>query len=65
MQPIDAQEVTNDVLQRVSVIHTRAVHSQYVAVTFDNPEMTLVVRLVRCRPVGFFYELGGVFVRKL
>ena len=64
-EPYEA--VTTDISRSgVGFLYTRAVTDKYVCVTFHNGGATrVIVEVIRCRPVGPFYEIGGEFVRLL
>lgn len=47
-------------------LHRRPVSDKYLCVTFrTEAELSVIIEVVRCRPVGPLFEVGGVFVRKL
>jgi DNA-binding response OmpR family regulator len=53
----------------ISMLHTRAISSEYIALRWQslatkNSFIKVVMKLVRCRPMGPFYELGGQFVMR-
>ena len=52
----------------MAVISTRAVTTEFLAVelsTGQGERMQLVMHVLRCRPTGRFYEIGGVFLTKV
>jgi hypothetical protein len=63
------QVLTRDVSTRgISLIHTEPVKAQFLAIELPVPEgakTQLVIRVLRCRPVERFYEIGGQFVARL
>jgi CheY-like chemotaxis protein len=53
----------------MSMLHTRAISSEYVALRWQslaskNSFIKVVMQLIRCRPMGPFYELAGQFVMR-
>jgi hypothetical protein len=59
--------VTTDISAAgLGFLHTRAVSDKYLCVTFRNgTDTSILVEVMRCRPVGPLYEIGGEFVRKI
>jgi hypothetical protein len=52
----------------IGIVHNRAIRDRYLWLrlkTPSNQRMNVVVEVVRCRPVGNFYDIGGRFVAKL
>jgi hypothetical protein len=52
----------------IGLLHTRAVRDKYLwlrLVTSAGGVMNVVVEVLRCRPIGMFYEIGAKFVAKL
>ena len=78
-QPIDERlrpvgqgfyAVTRDISSRgISLFHTAAVRTHYVALEFQDPltgqKLQAVLEVLRCRPLGPFHEIAGQFVTKL
>jgi hypothetical protein len=74
--PIDDQEkpgeafaaITRDISSKgISIYHTRPVHERYLAIQWnveEGEQLRVLVNVVRCRPVGRFYEIGGMFITK-
>ena len=59
--------VTTDISRSgIGFLYSRAVTDKYVCVTFrDGSGTCVILEVVRCRPVGPFYEIGGEFVRRI
>jgi predicted RNA-binding Zn-ribbon protein involved in translation (DUF1610 family) len=61
--------ITRDVSSGgVSLVHSRAVDSKLLVVELPKSGgevIQVAVRVLRCRPLGRFYEIGGVFVVRL
>jgi hypothetical protein len=61
--------VTRDVSSGgVSLIHTRAAETKLIVVELpatSDETIQVAVRVLRCRPVGLFYEIAGQFVVRL
>ena len=52
----------------VALLHTRFVDAQYLAVDFSPAgvdELQVVLRVLRCRPLGLVYEIGGEFISRV
>jgi hypothetical protein len=52
----------------LALIHTRAVDAQYLAVELPavaGKTMQVVMQVLRCRPLGRFYEIAGPFIVRL
>ncbi len=59
----------------LSMVHTRAITAKLVVVEFPNPPgpttsangatMQMLLRVVRCRALGRFYEIAGAFVTRM
>lgn len=53
----------------MSMLHTRAISSEHVALRWQslaskNSFIKVVMQVVRCRPMGPFYELAGQFIMR-
>lgn len=61
--------VTKDISTRgIALFHHEEITSKYLAVRLtdrDGKRLTAVLEVLRCSPVGSFYETGGKFVTKL
>jgi len=61
--------VTRDIsTDGIGLMHDRAVRDKYLWLRLKTPGgklMNVVVEVVRCRPLGKFYDIGGRFVAKL
>ncbi len=77
-QPVDNQfEPLGDAFKAISrdisssgigLMHTRAIRDKYLWLRLTTPgasRMNVIVEVVRCRPLGLFYEIGAKFVAKL
>ena len=64
-EPFDA--VTTDISQSgLGFLCSRTVNDKYVCVTFHDDEATrAILEVIRCRPVGRFFEIGGQFIRRI
>lgn len=52
----------------IGLIHTRAVRDKHLWLRLLTPGggvMNVIVEVLRCRPIGAFYEIGAKFVAKL
>ncbi len=52
----------------IGLMHTRAVRDKYLWLRLVAPGggmINVVVEVLRCRPIGMFYEIGAKFVAKL
>lgn len=52
----------------IGLMHTRAIRDQYLwlrLITHGGGVMNVVVEVLRCRPIGVFYDIGAKFVAKL
>ena len=78
VQPVDADfepldkpftAVSRDISTGgIGLIHTRAIRDKYLWLRLVKPgggAMNVIVEVLRCRPVGTFYEIGAKFVVKL
>lgn len=51
----------------IAIYHTRGVTDKWLALELTTPsgeKMHVVLEILRCRPVGLFYEIAGKFVSK-
>jgi hypothetical protein len=78
VQPVDANfeplgepftAVSRDISTGgIGLMHTRAIRDKYLwlrLVTHGGGTMNVVVEVLRCRPIGVFYDIGAKFVAKL
>ena len=52
----------------IGLMHTRAIRDKYLwlrLATQGGGTMNVVVEVLRCRPIGMFYDIGAKFVAKL
>jgi len=52
----------------LGLVHTRSISDKHLLVKLEVPSgsrMTLVMEVLRCRPMGLFYDIGGRFVARL
>lgn len=61
--------VTRDIATGgLGLIHTRAVRDKYLWLRLNLPggkSMNVIAEVLRCRPLGTFYDIGAKFVAKL
>ena len=50
----------------IGLLYSSPIESAYVEVTINSPDGTkrLLVKVLRCRPIGAFFDIGGCFVAK-
>lgn len=50
----------------IGVLYTKPVKSKYIEITVDFPpdHKILTVEVLRCKPIGSFYDIGGRFVNR-
>lgn len=51
----------------LAILHTRPIESprMLVQIHHGTESMTLKARVVRCRAIGVFYEIGGEFLERV
>jgi hypothetical protein len=52
----------------IAMYHTRRISEKFLAVEINAPtgeRLRLLVEVLRCSPVGLFYEIAGKFVSRL
>lgn len=52
----------------IGLMYTRAIRDRYLwlrLVTTGGGTMNVIVEVLRCRPIGVFYDIGAKFVAKL
>ena len=52
----------------IGLMHTRAIREKYLWLRLETRggvKMNVVAEVLRCRPLGMFYEIGAKFVAKL
>ena len=52
----------------IGFVHSKAIRDKYLWLRLVAPggkRMNVIVEVVRCRPLGVFYEVGSKFVAKL
>ena len=61
--------VTKDISTRgIGLLHYEPISSKFLAIRLtdrDGLKLTGAIEVLRCRPVGQFFEVGGKFVTKL
>ena len=51
----------------IGLIHTRALKEKHLLLrleTNSGDQMAVVMEVLRCRPIGLFYDIGGRFIAK-
>lgn len=52
----------------IAIYHTRRISQRYLALELSTPsdeKLHVLLQVLRCRPVGLFYEIAGNFVSKI
>lgn len=52
----------------IAIYHTRRISQRYLALELSTPseeKLHVLLQVLRCRPVGLFYEIAGKFVSKI